>query len=47
LRWYGYDPFSVIPKEKATVGALRSQATDVDTSIRSRATFKEMYQAAS
>lgn len=34
LWWYGYDPFSVVPKEKASVGVLRSQATDVDIGIR-------------
>jgi len=47
LRWYGYDPFSVVPKEKATVGVLRSQAADVDTGIRSRAAFRELYRTAS
>jgi predicted TIM-barrel fold metal-dependent hydrolase len=47
LRWYGYEPFSDIPKQEATVGALRAHATDVDTSIRSRAEFRNMYQAAS
>ena len=26
-----YDPFAHIPREQATVGALRAQATDVDT----------------
>jgi predicted TIM-barrel fold metal-dependent hydrolase len=35
-RFCGYDPFAVIPKEQATVGALRAQATDVDTSTVSR-----------
>ena len=47
LRWYGYDPFSVIPKEQATVAALRSKATDVDTGIKSRAVFREMCRNAS
>jgi predicted TIM-barrel fold metal-dependent hydrolase len=46
LRWYGYDPFSVVPKDQATVGALRALATDVDTGIRTRAEFREMYAAA-
>jgi len=46
LRWYGYDPFSVVPKERATVGVLRSQATDVDTGIRSKAAFRESYRTA-
>src|ERR1700722_8514060 len=37
LRWYGYEPFRHITKAEGTVGALRAQATDVDTRIRSRA----------
>jgi predicted TIM-barrel fold metal-dependent hydrolase len=35
MRWYSYDPFSVIPKEQATVGALRARAAGHDVSIRS------------
>ena len=31
MRHYQYDPFSVIPREDCTVGALRARATDVDT----------------
>jgi predicted TIM-barrel fold metal-dependent hydrolase len=34
-RLFHYDPFSVLPKEEATVGALRARATTVDTSPRS------------
>jgi hypothetical protein len=45
LRWYGYDPFSVIPKDQATVGALRALATDVHTGTRTRAEFRELYAA--
>jgi predicted TIM-barrel fold metal-dependent hydrolase len=45
LRWYGYDPFSNIPREKATVEALRSKAQDVDLRIRSRADFREQFTA--
>jgi hypothetical protein len=29
-RFCSYDPFTVIPKEQATVGALRARATDVE-----------------
>ena len=47
LSWYGYQPFRYITKAEGTVGALRAQATDVDTGIRSRAEFREMFQAAS
>jgi len=35
MRWYGYDPFSVIPREQCTVGALRERAVGHDVSIRS------------
>ena len=44
-RFFNYDPFSVIPKEQATVGALRAQAHDVDTSIVSRAEWRQRYMA--
>ena len=42
-RFFGWDPFAVVPQEKATVGALRAQATDVDTSIRSRKEWAALY----
>jgi predicted TIM-barrel fold metal-dependent hydrolase len=32
MRAFHYDPFAHIPKDQATVGALRAQATDVTTS---------------
>ena len=32
IRLFSYDPFSHIPKDQCTVGALRAQATDVDVS---------------
>ena len=35
MRLFHYDPFSVMPAEQSTVGALRSRATDVDTKPRS------------
>ena len=35
MRHFRYDPFRHIPKEQATVGALRAQATHVDLSLRS------------
>jgi predicted TIM-barrel fold metal-dependent hydrolase len=34
IRLFSYDPFKHIPKEQCTVGALRAQAIDVDTSER-------------
>jgi len=33
-RHFQYDPFAQIPKDKATVGALRAQATHVDLSLK-------------
>ena len=36
MRWYHFDPFSHIPKEQATVGALRRAADGHDVSIRGR-----------
>jgi hypothetical protein len=35
MRLYNYDPFAHIPREQCTVGALRAQAADVDTTPRS------------
>ena len=40
MRNFSYDPFSVLPREQCTVGALRAQATDVDTSLVSYGTGK-------
>jgi predicted TIM-barrel fold metal-dependent hydrolase len=36
MRLYQYDPFKHIPKDQATVGALRARATHVDTTPRSQ-----------
>ncbi|GAA4994557.1 amidohydrolase family protein [Yinghuangia aomiensis] len=36
MRWYSFDPFAHIPREQATVGALRAAAAGHDVSIRSR-----------
>jgi hypothetical protein len=36
MRWYSFDPFAHIPRDQATVGALRKQATGHDISIQSR-----------
>jgi predicted TIM-barrel fold metal-dependent hydrolase len=35
MRVFNFDPFLVRPREQCTVGALRSEASDVDTSVRS------------
>lgn len=44
-RFYDWDPFRRTPKEQATVGALRSLATDVDTSETTKAEYRERYLA--
>jgi hypothetical protein len=36
MRIFRYDPFSVIPREECTVGALRAEAGDWDVSIKAR-----------
>jgi predicted TIM-barrel fold metal-dependent hydrolase len=36
MKWYKFDPFKHIPKEQATVGALRAAAGDHDVSIKNR-----------
>ena len=33
-RWYQFDPFEHRPRSECTVGALRAQAADVDTTPR-------------
>jgi hypothetical protein len=35
MRWYSYDPFAHVPKEQATVSALRAKAAGHDVEIRS------------
>ncbi|MQY18846.1 amidohydrolase family protein [Nocardia macrotermitis] len=44
-RFLNWDPFAHIPKDQATVGALRAQAKDVDTSTRSRKEYAAAYRA--
>jgi predicted TIM-barrel fold metal-dependent hydrolase len=44
-RHFRFDPFAHISKEAATVGALRAQSPDVDTTIRSRHEWAERYAA--
>jgi hypothetical protein len=33
-RFYEFDPFQSVPRERANVGSLRALATDVDTTPR-------------
>ncbi len=42
LRIFSFDPFTHVPGEQATVGALRSQAADVDLGYRSSARLKKV-----
>jgi hypothetical protein len=35
IRWYSYDPFAHIPKQEATVAALRQRAAGHDVAVRS------------
>ena len=45
-RHFGYDPFKHISREDATVGKLRALSPDVDTSTKTRAQWRESYEAA-
>ena len=36
MKHFQFDPFSVRPREKCTVGALRAEAADVDTALVSQ-----------
>jgi hypothetical protein len=36
MRWYHFDPFAHVPREQATVGALRAAAAGHDVSIKGR-----------
>jgi hypothetical protein len=44
-RFCRWDPFAVVPRDQATVGALRAQSPDVDTSIVSREERRARYEA--
>jgi hypothetical protein len=46
LRWLRFDPFRHVPRAKATVGALRARAVDVDLSTRSKAEYRREWEAA-
>jgi predicted TIM-barrel fold metal-dependent hydrolase len=45
-RFFDWDPFEHTPKEQATVGALRANATDVDTTRMPRAEWRKRNEAA-
>jgi predicted TIM-barrel fold metal-dependent hydrolase len=45
-RFFGWDPFTHVAKEQATVRALRALATDVDTTRMPRAEWRKQNEAA-
>jgi predicted TIM-barrel fold metal-dependent hydrolase len=45
MRWYSFDPFAHVPKDEATVGALRARAAGHDVSIMSRSTRAQNHEA--
>jgi len=45
-RFFGWDAFQHISKSDATVGALRSQSPDVDTTIHTKQEWRALYEAA-
>jgi len=44
-RFFGYDPFQHISRADATVAALRALSPDVDTTIRSKHEWRQLYAA--
>jgi predicted TIM-barrel fold metal-dependent hydrolase len=42
-RFFGWDAFKHIAKQDATVGALRALSPDVDTTVRSKHKWRELY----
>jgi predicted TIM-barrel fold metal-dependent hydrolase len=47
MRWYGFDPFAIRPKERSTVGALRAEVAGHDVSIRAFDTGRRQRSAIS
>ena len=45
-RFYGWDPFAHVPREQATVGALRSAASDVDVTRMPKEEWRKRNEAA-
>jgi predicted TIM-barrel fold metal-dependent hydrolase len=42
MRWYSFDPFAHVPREQATVAALRRSAEGHDIAVRARSTRSRM-----
>jgi predicted TIM-barrel fold metal-dependent hydrolase len=45
-RFFSFDPFAVVPREEATVAALRARGRDVDVSETSRSEYLRRYELA-
>ncbi len=45
MRWYSFDPFAHVPREQATVGALREAAAGHDVSIRAMSNREKLTAA--
>jgi predicted TIM-barrel fold metal-dependent hydrolase len=45
-RFFNWDTFKHIPREEATVAALRAKSPDVDETVRSRSEWRARYEAA-
>jgi predicted TIM-barrel fold metal-dependent hydrolase len=45
-RFFRFEPFANIPRERATVGALRALAKDVDLATTSKKEYRRRYEAA-
>lgn len=44
-RFFRFDPFQALPRERATVGALRASAVDIDVTRVPRAEFRRRWEA--
>jgi predicted TIM-barrel fold metal-dependent hydrolase len=44
-RFFRFDPFAATPRDRATVGALRARATDVDTAVTAKAEYRRRYES--
>ena len=44
-RFFGYEPFTHIDRERSSVAALRELARDVDTTIRTKHEWRDLYEA--
>jgi predicted TIM-barrel fold metal-dependent hydrolase len=45
-RFFRFDPFASVPRERASVGALRVSGADVDTAVTPKREYRRRYEAA-